>query len=147
MKATEISLTGLDVEWRRLEIIANNLANANTVRSADGGVFRPQHLVSGPRGAFGALLNRDRGNDQLPTAMLQGVEIYSIETTASAPRMVYEPQNPQADAEGFVAYPALDQAEQMTLMVKTARVYEANIVALNAARQMYAKALELGRQG
>jgi len=145
MKAAEISLTGLDVEWRRLEVIANNLANANTVRTADGGIFRAQHLISGPAGSFGSMLE---GNDSAssPTSTLQGVRVYGIEANNVAPRMVYEPQNPDADADGFVAYPAIDQAEQMTLMVKTARVYEANIVAMNTARQMYAKALELGRQ-
>lgn len=147
MKAAEISLTALDVEWRRLEVVANNLANANTVRTADGGVFRAQHLISGPRGAFEAMLDRDDGKNGPSTAALQGVRVYGIDATTAVPRMVYEPQNPQADADGYVAYPAIDQAEQMTLMVKTARVYEANIVAMNAARQMYAKALELGRQG
>ncbi|RYD69538.1 MAG: flagellar basal-body rod protein FlgC, partial [Verrucomicrobiaceae bacterium] len=57
---------------------------------------------------------------------------------------VHEPNNPQADEHGDVAYPGIDQAAQMVLMVKTARAYEANIVAMNAARQMYSKALELG---
>lgn len=144
MKASEISLSALDVEWRRLEVIAQNLANVNTARTADGGVYRAQHLISGPRGNFGAMLDENKGSTGTPS--LQGVAVYGIEDVAAAPRLVYEPKNPQADADGFVTYPAVDQAEQMTLMVKTARVYEANIVAMNAARQMYAKALELGRQ-
>jgi flagellar basal-body rod protein FlgC len=145
MQAMEISRTGLDVEWRRLEIIAQNLANANTVRTADGGVYRAQRLISGPRGGFGAMLDPD--GTRAVDAPALGVEVYGIEPDSAPPRMVHEPANPQADADGFVAYPDIDQAEQMTLMVKTARIYEANIVALTSARQMYAEALEIGRQG
>jgi flagellar basal-body rod protein FlgC len=61
-------------------------------------------------------------------------------------RRVYEPGHPHADAEGFVAYPDLDHAGEMTLMVRTSRAYEANLVAMNIAHQMYTRALELGRQ-
>lgn len=145
MQAMEISRTGLDVEWRRLEIIAQNLANANTVRTVDGGVYQPQRLISGPRSGFGALLDKDAPPAQRDVAL--GVMIYGIEADLAPPRLVHEPNNPQADADGFVSYPGIDQAQEMTLMVKTARIYEANIVAMTAARQMYAKALEIGRQG
>ncbi|HMC91816.1 MAG TPA: flagellar basal body rod C-terminal domain-containing protein, partial [Allosphingosinicella sp.] len=60
---------------------------------------------------------------------------------------VHEPGNPNADADGFVTYPGVDHAGQMTQLVQTSRAYEANIVAMTAARQMYAKALDLGRNG
>lgn len=141
MRAIEISRTGLDVEWRRLEIIAENLANMNTVVTANGGAYQPQHLISGPRGDFAAYLDHGKalGSDQL-----SGVMVYSVEELTTPPRIVHEPSNPQADANGDVTYPGIDHAAQMTLMVKTERAYEANIVALNAARQMYSKALQLG---
>jgi len=61
-------------------------------------------------------------------------------------RLVHEPGDPQANADGYVSYPYIDMAEQMTSMVRTSRAYEANMVAMNAARQMYSKALELGRR-
>lgn len=138
MHAMEISRTGLDVEWRRMEVIAENLANASTVRAADGSLYQARTLVSGPRGMFGAHLN---GAD---SAGLDGVEIYSIDTDRRAPRMVHDPANPQADANGMVAYPDIDHAGQMAMMVRTTRAYEANIVAMNMARDMYAKALEIG---
>ena len=141
MQALEISRTGLDVEWRRLEVIADNIANANTTRTALGGPFRASRLVSGPRADFAALL---RGGAS-PQA-LGGVQVYGVEPTAAEPRRVHEPNHPHADADGFVTYPGLDHAGEMTLMVQTARAYEANIVAMNAARTMYAKALELGKR-
>ncbi|MEJ0027192.1 MAG: flagellar basal body rod protein FlgC [Rhizomicrobium sp.] len=154
MRAAQISLTGLDVEWRRLEIITENLANMNTTRAGAGGPYRARHLVSGPRVGFDAYLHRSGNATAAPAAVagaiepdeIGGVMVYGIEVDRAPPRMVREPGNPDADAEGLVAYPNIDHAEQMTLMVKTTRAYEANIVAMNAARQMYAKALELGKR-
>jgi flagellar basal-body rod protein FlgC len=137
MHAMEISRTGLDVEWRRMEVIAENLANASTVRSADGSLYQARTLVSGPRGTFHAHLAAD-------PAGLDGVEVYSIDAGTRAPRLVHDPANPQADANGMVAYPDIDHAGQMALMVRTARAYEANIVAMNMGRDMYEKALEIG---
>ncbi len=150
MRAAEISLTGLDVEWRRLEVITENLANVNTTRVGQGGPYRAQHLVSGPRAGFDAHLHHAPGAAADATgtdpSRLDGVMVYGIEADDAPPRMVHEPANPDANAQGYVAYPNIDHAEQMTLMVKTTRAYEANIVAMNAAHQMYAKALELGRR-
>lgn len=140
MEASAISRSGLDVEWQRLQVIANNLANANTTRTADGGVFRPMRLVSGPRDSFSALLA------SASPAALNGVEVYGIEPVAGNVRRVYDPSHPHADANGFVTYPDIDRAGEMTLMIQTSRAYEANLVALNLAHQMYAKALEIGRQ-
>jgi flagellar basal-body rod protein FlgC len=137
MQAMEISRSGLDVEWRRLEVIAENLANANTTRTANGEAYRAMRLVSGPKVGFERMLKAgDAG----------GVVAYGVEPVNAPPRRVLEPSNPQADAEGYVTYPGFDHAGEMTLMLKTSRAYEANLVALGAARQMYAKALELGRR-
>ncbi|HEX8669703.1 MAG TPA: flagellar basal body rod protein FlgC [Allosphingosinicella sp.] len=142
MDAMEISRTGLDVEWRRLEVIAQNLANANTTRTGLGEPYRAMRLISGPRAGFGTHLSAGQ-----PGARPAGAAVYGIEPTQVAPRMVYEPGHPHADAKGYVSYPGVDHAGEMTLMVHTARIYEANLVAMNIARQMYAKALELGRLG
>ena len=141
MHAMEISRTGLDVEWRRLEVIAGNLANANTARTALGEPYRAMRLVSGPKGDFARML-QNGGSAQA----VDGVAVYGVEPMNLPARKVYEPANPQADADGFVSYPGFDHAGEMTLMVKTARAYEANIVAMNAARQMYLKAMDLGKK-
>jgi flagellar basal-body rod protein FlgC len=141
MNAMEISRTGLDVEWRRLEVIAQNIANASTTIDANGEAYRPLRLLSGPAGTFSAVLA-----DRATKTDLRGVAVYSIEAQNIAPRRVYEPAHPQADTEGYVSYPGFDHAAEMALMVKTSRSYEANIVAMNAARQMYAKALDIGRR-
>jgi flagellar basal-body rod protein FlgC len=140
MHAMEISRTGLDVEWRRLEIIAANLANANTpIIGNVGGQTR--HLVSGPQSDFSTRLQ-----GQQDVAHLAGVGVVGVDEITNPPRLVHEPGNPDANAAGFVQYPAVDYAEQMTMLIKTSRAYECNIVAMNTARQMYSKALELGRR-
>ncbi len=141
MQAIEISRTALDVEWRRLEIISENLANLNSTRGPTGTLYQARRLLSGPRADFAAHL------DGAPDfAHLGGVSVLGIENDNAQPRLVHEPGNPGADANGMVAYPGIDHAEQMLLLVKTSRAYEANIVAMNAAKQMYAKALDIGRR-
>ena len=141
MDAMEISRTGLDVEWRRLEIIADNLANAGTTRTASGDPYRAMRLVSGPRAGFAAHLRSGAS-----ASALAGVAVYGVEQSNLPSRLVHEPGHPHADEKGFVSYPGIDHAGEMTLMVKTSRIYEANLVAMNIARQMYAKAIELGRR-
>jgi flagellar basal-body rod protein FlgC len=144
MDASAISRSALDVEWQRLQVIANNLANANTTRTAEGAVFRPMRLVSGPSSSFSALL---QSTAHSPVGRIAaGVEVYGMEPVAGNVRRVFDPKHPHADGNGFVTYPEIDRAGEMTLMIQTSRAYEANLVALNLAHQMYAKALELGRQ-
>lgn len=140
MDAMAISRTGMDVEWRRLQMISQNLANANTSRTADGGVYRPMRLVSGPKGGFAALLNGTSAT------ALSGVEIYRTEAQPGRVRRVHDPKHPHADASGFVTYPDMDRAGEMVEMIQASRAYEANLVALNMAHQMYSRALDLGKQ-
>jgi flagellar basal-body rod protein FlgC len=147
MQAMEISRTALDVEWRRLELIAENLANATAAAAPGGAVYQSQQLLSGPKGEFASYLDAaERANGAIDIAKLVGVEVRGVEAAAAPPHLVHEPANPVADEKGMVAYPAIDHASEMTRMVQTARAYEANIVALNAAREMYSKALQLGER-
>ncbi len=142
MNAIDISLSALDVEWRRLEIIAQNLANMNTTRTASGDVFRPLRLVSGPVTEFATHLETGSGTTVTPT----GVRVIGVEAQADAIRRALEPNHPHADADGFVTYPNVDHAGEMTLMIRASRAYEANLAAVNMAREMYARALDIGRQ-
>lgn len=140
MEAMQISMSGLDVEWRRLEVIAQNIANINTSRTIDGGVYLPQRLVSGPDISFDAALQNSSEAGE-PA----GVRVYSVEQMAGGVRRSFEPNHPHADEEGFVTFPGVDHASEMALMIKTSRSYEANLTAMSIARQMYTSALEMGR--
>lgn len=144
MDAMAISRSGLDVEWQRLQVIAANIANMNTTRTADGGSYSAQRLVSGPMVDFDTEL-RDASGGQADTQR-RGVMVYQITDTASGVRQIFDPNHPHADEAGFVTYPAISQAEEMSLMIKTQRAYEANLVALSAAQRMYSSALQVGRQ-
>ncbi len=141
MNAIDISVSALDVEWRRLEVIAQNLANMNTTRTAEGDVFRPLRLVSGPMTDFAAHL--ETGAASITPS---GVRVLGIEAQPDAIRRALEPNHPHADADGFVTYPNVDHASEMTLMIRASRAYEANLAAVNMAREMYARALDIGRQ-
>src|SRR5882672_1528152 len=100
MQAMEISRTALDVEWRRLEIISQNLANANTANPPNGVGYSAQNLISGARGDFAALLDGDKPAGGIALQSLSGVRVYGIDAGAAPPRLVHEPGDRQANADG-----------------------------------------------
>jgi len=112
----------------------------NTSRTADGQSYQPKQLVSGPKVSFEDMMT-DRAS-----RTLAGIEVYGIEAQRRGTKRVHEPSHPHADPDGFVSYPDINHAGEMTSMIKTSRAYEANLVALNIAMQMYSRGLELGRQ-
>jgi flagellar basal-body rod protein FlgC len=136
-----ISRSALDVEWQRMQTIAQNLANENTTRVPGGGAYRPVRLVSGPERSF-ALTMTDGAARMHPA----GVKVLGLQALTDAPRRVLDPGNPYADGGGYVDYPGVDHAAEMALLVKTARVYEANLTALSMAQQMNMRALEIGKR-
>ena len=141
MDAIEISRTGLDVEWQRLEMIAQNLANMNTSRTASGTPYRAVRLLSGPKVRFSRLVGEGEAS-----VRPQGVAVLGVEPIAGGVRRVHEPGHPDADPEGFVTYPDIDHAAEMTLLIQTSRAYEANLTAMSFAQQMYSRALDFGKQ-
>lgn len=141
MEAVKIGLSALDVEWTRIQNIALNLANMNSIRSETGDVYRPLRLMSGPSPDFGRLAGAVTGQSA-PT----GVQIVGVEEIPGGVSKTYEPESPYADADGFVVQTHIDHSAEMTLMIKASRAYEANLTAMSIAQQMYNSALQLGRQ-
>lgn len=139
MDPIQIGRAGLEVEWQRLQIIAQNLANMNSTRTEDGDVYRPMRLVSAPDVQFSTMLDNGR-------LLAGGVHVTSIEVQPDGLRQSYEPEHPHADAQGFVTRPKIDHAREMTLMISTSRAYEANLAVISIAQGMYARALDMGRQ-
>ncbi|GAB5096247.1 flagellar basal body rod protein FlgC [Caballeronia sp. HLA56] len=142
-----IARSGMDVEHQRMEVIAQNLANASATRAAGSQPYQPMRLVSGPRASDASSLAFSSELSHAALANLSGAQTLSVEPVDAAPRLVHDPAHPHADAKGFVRYPGIDHAGEMALMVQTLRVYEANTVMFNAARSMYMRALELGNKG
>jgi flagellar basal-body rod protein FlgC len=135
--AFEISAAGMNVERMRLDVSATNLANANTTRGPDGTMFRPLQLIATPGSPFPVML--DRLAD--PSALAPRVEVRPVNTP---PRQVYDPGHPDADERGYVAYPAVNPVSEMIHLIEITRAYDANVRALNAAKSMAMKALDIG---
>ncbi|MCO4855935.1 flagellar basal body rod protein FlgC [Herbaspirillum sp. WGmk3] len=143
-QAFAISAAGMTVERTRVDVAAINLANANTVQDARDGVYRPLRAVARTTGpaSFAGLV--DAGVSDAPGLSLPALPNVTVEAADVAPRMVYEPGHPFANTKGFVAYPGVDSAVEMVTMMSATRAYEANVSAMNTARTMALKALDIG---
>ncbi|MCL6471324.1 MAG: flagellar basal body rod protein FlgC [Firmicutes bacterium] len=134
-----ISASGLTANRLWLDTISSNIANANTTRTAEGGPYRRRDVIMAPRGGGGfARLFGSAG-----TSPGQGVEVIGITKDTSAPRLVYNPSHPDADANGYVAMPNINIVTEMVNMVAAQRAYEANVTVIAAAKSMAMKSLEI----
>lgn len=136
-----ISAAGMDVERMRVEVAALNLANAHTVAAGESETYKPLHVVA--RAMPGVAAAASGLFTSLVDNALSG-PVASVEPSLRAPRRVMEPGHPQADAQGFVTYPGVDPATEMMTLMSATRAYEANVAAMNAARTMMLKALDIG---
>lgn len=138
-----ISAAGMSVERMRVDAATQNLANADTIAGADGAAYRPVHVVARAVAAPGPSFAEqiDGGLDALTGALMPQA---SVEPSAVEARAVYEPGNPFADEKGFVTRPGVDAATEMVALMSALRAYEANLAALNAARTLVLKTLEIG---
>lgn len=134
-----ISASGMNVEKLRADVAAYNIANAHATRSATGAVYQPLRVIA-TAGRFADYLDANRTS----SATSAEAATATVTTLDLAPRMVYEPGHPDADTKGFVAYPPVDNLTEMVTLSSAIRSYEANVVAMNAAKSMALKALDIG---
>jgi flagellar basal-body rod protein FlgC len=138
MTAIEVGASGLTAQRRRLEVLVSNLVNANTTQPAGMEPYRRKDVLftaSNPEMSFGAVLED----------AVQGVEISKVVTDASDPQKRFEPNHPHADKEGYVYYPNVNAMEEMVNVLSATRSYEANLQAVNMAKEMQQKTLEILR--
>lgn len=141
-KSMAISSSGLSANRLRMNTLSANLANANTTRTEEGGPYRRRDVVfsASPVGnAFEDYLNGENG------AQLSKVQVVGIHEDTKEPRMVFDPTHADADADGYVAMPNIQVMTEMVNMLTATRAYEANATAVNEAKQMAIKTLEIGR--
>lgn len=152
--AFEISGSGLTAERLRMDTIANNIANANTTRTAFGGPYRRQEVVFSPRQnvqpffllpSEGLDKVSKSGDDNLESQIGEGVKVDAVVSDNSPPKLVYDPGNPDADAKGYVAMPNVNVVNEMVDLISASRAYEANVNAINSAKSMHASALSIGK--
>ncbi|OOB77537.1 MAG: flagellar basal body rod protein FlgC [Epulopiscium sp. Nele67-Bin001] len=143
----DIATTGLTAQRFRLDIISQNLANANTTRTPEGGAYQRQMVTfqsMEPVGGFQNILNRELDGQLSNPKNLQGVQVDSIVKDESPMPVVYDPSHPDADIYGYVTLPNVNIINEMVDMISASRSYEANVTAFNNLKAMNAKALELG---
>ncbi len=132
VSAGDIAVQGIRAQRVRMNIIANNIANAQSTRTPDGGPFRRQLVIL--RGEqLGSFIGEDRF----------GVKVKSVEDDPSPFRTVFDPSHPDANADGIVAYPNINLPTEMIDLLSAQRAYEANVDVLLQGRRMTQKSLEI----
>jgi len=121
----DVSASAMTAHRRWMDVIASNLANAESTRTTAGGPFRRKLVTFMEDGL--------------------GVALRSIEDDPAPPRLVYDLSHPDADENGYVAYPNIDPVQELVDMISATRAYEANVAAFNAAKGMLLRAMEMGR--
>jgi flagellar basal-body rod protein FlgC len=136
--AMEVSASGLSAERTRMNVAASNLANAQTTQAAGGGPYKRRDVV---------LQSADvPGVTGTPFAQaVKGVAVSQIAQDAAPPRLEYDPGHPQANAQGYVAYPNVNPVEEMVDMITASRAYEAGVTSMTTAVNMAERALGIGR--
>lgn len=146
-----ISGSALTAEKLRLDVIAGNMANLNTTRTDDGGPYRRRTVVFAEqleeaREKYGGNSRTGRHRESAVENPGMGVRVHAIYSDPREPRLVYDPDHPDADPEtGYVAYPNIEVAKEVTDLITAQRSYEASATVLKASKDIYLRALEIGR--
>jgi len=141
----EISASALTAQRLRMNVTAENLANAETTKTADGNPYRRKEvtLQAVPKGGFGAQLSKAMGGGS--GVAPGGVQARAITEDSTDGKLVYDPSHPDANAQGYVRMPNVDTVTEMVDLIDAQRAYEANVTAMSASKQMFAKTLEILR--
>jgi flagellar basal-body rod protein FlgC len=142
----DISASGMSAERLRMDVIAENLANADTTRGPNGQPYRRKEVVlqeGGAGGSFAATLQGVQGTPASDSG--GGVEAIGIVNDPSPMKRVYDPGHPDADKQGYVTMPNVEPVTEMVDLITASRGYEANVQALNASKQMFTRTLDILR--
>lgn len=139
----DVSASGMSAQRMRMDLISQNIANANTTKTEDGTPYRRQVLVLGT--------NQRVGFSSYLSSSSKGilgdgkVKIQGVKEDMSELKRVYEPDNPEADEEGYVTMPNVDIVTEMVDMISASRSYEANVTASTASKNMATQAINIGK--
>ncbi|MBW2185818.1 MAG: flagellar basal body rod protein FlgC [Desulfuromonadales bacterium C00003068] len=135
-----ISASALQAQRTRLDTISSNMANAETTRTPEGGPYKRKMVVFESQQMSFAEHLSSRSNKAI-----NGVRVSRIAVDQREPKLVYDPQHPDADDRGYVSMPDIDILKETTDMMMATRAYEANITTIKSAKRMALKALEIGK--
>ncbi|MBQ0166649.1 MAG: flagellar basal body rod protein FlgC [Treponema sp.] len=142
-----IAATGMSVERLRTDVIADNIANANTTRTADGGPYKKSTVIVQARA--GAQYRGFSAPSEFDTTIGTGVRVAEIQKDTSEGRFVYDPTNPDAILSGphagYVEYPNIDIVTEMVDLISASRAYEANSSVIQGSKEMFQQALAIAQ--
>jgi len=130
LTALNISSSALSAQRLRLDVISSNLANINTTNTPEGGPYRRREVVFAAQpvtDGFGEVLNSEMEKN------LRKVEAVDVIVDRRPPKMIYDPQHPDANASGYVGMPDINVMEEMVNILSATRSYEANVGVINAS--------------
>lgn len=139
LKTFSIASSGVAAQSQRLNVVASNLANAESVAGPDGQTYRARQVV------FQAVNSETAQPGQANGAQAMGVRVKEVVTDNSPPRRIYDPKHPLADQDGYVAMPNVNVVEEMVNMISASRSYQTNIDVMNTAKTLMMKTLTLGQ--
>jgi flagellar basal-body rod protein FlgC len=136
----KIGASALNATRVRMETIASNLANVNTTRTEEGGPYQKKEVTFVPSD-----LSDPKNFGRMLSEKIEGVKVDEVRTSAKPNQKVFDPGHPDADGEGYVTYPNVNLMEEMADMMVATRAYEANVNVVNTTKDMFLKALEIGK--
>lgn len=141
--ALDVGASALTAQRFRMDIISQNIANANTTKTDKGTPYRRQDVLFEEKAAGGKF--SDYLSDSSKALVGSGVRVAKVVEDQTAFKKVYDPGNPEANAEGYVEMPNVDIITEMVNMISATRAYEANVTSINTSKSIASKALEIGR--
>ena len=132
----EVSASGLSAQRLAMDVIANNIANVNTTRTAEGGPFKRQLAVFAQKTEPSADVANASDDANDPARSQAGVQVVQVANDQGPDKLVYDPTHPDADANGYVHMPNIDVVKEMVDMIAASRAYEANVTAIQETRTM-----------
>lgn len=139
----EVSASALLAERQRAEVVASNMANSETTRTAEGGPYRRQMVVF--RSATPASFGDSLGDVSFGGSSARGVEIAQVVPDPTPPIRRFDPSHPDADADGYVSFPAINPVQEMADLMGAVRAYQMNTSAVEATKNLIQMSLDLGR--
>lgn len=142
LTSIQVSASGLNVQRQRMDAIASNLANIETTRTPEGGPYKRKDVVVSAipmNENFAATLHQQMFDS------IREAHVAEIVEDQSEPQMVFQPNHPDANEQGYVAMPNINLMEEMVNLINATRSFEANIQAMNSAKTMALRAIDLGR--
>ena len=145
-----IAATGMSAERLRTDVISNNIANASTTRTQEGGAFKRSRVVFEPVSASHPQFRSPFTPSDLDNGPGNGVKVREIVRVASEGKFVYMPDHPDAiqsgPRKGYVEYPNVNIVNEMVDLISASRAYEANSTVVEGAKSMFSAALEIGNR-